>query len=232
MLKAIIKNILAEAINKTYVNDRFIDLIEVQNVTAKNVEADFFSNISMKLAKELKTSPMKISEEIIKNISITNDIQINVVRPGYINFLITDIKKNDIISIINNMDNLLLHCQSDDKKNINVEFVSANPTGPLHVGHGRGVIYGNIIAKFLKIQGHNVTKEYYVNDHGNQIRKLCLSVFSQIDASYGKNEEDLYQGNYIKEIALLLVKNNITITNKLNTSSNCLLYTSPSPRDS
>ena len=89
--------------------------------------------------------------------------------------------------------------------------MSANPTGPLHVGHGRGVIYGNIIAKFLKLQGHDVTKEYYVNDYGNQIKKLCLSVLSQINAIYGENEEELYQGNYIKEIALLMQKNNLEL---------------------
>ena len=142
---------------------------------------------------------------------MNNDIQIDIVKPGYINFLIKDMKKNNIISTINSNNDLLENCRSKNKLKINVEFVSANPTGPLHVGHGRGVIYGNIIAKFLKIQGHDVTKEYYVNDHGNQIKKLCLSVFSQINAIYGENEEELYQGNYIKEIALLIKQNNLEL---------------------
>ena len=210
-MKDIIKNILVDAINRTYPNKNFIKLIEVQNVTAKNVDADFFSNISMKLSKELKTNPMEIANQLIKNMSMNNDIQIDVVKPGYINFLIKDTKKNNIISAINSNNDLLENCRANNKLNINVEFVSANPTGPLHVGHGRGVIYGNIIAKFLKIQGHDVTKEYYVNDHGNQIKKLCLSVLSQINAIYGENEEELYQGNYIKEIALLMQKNNLEL---------------------
>jgi arginyl-tRNA synthetase len=210
-LKDIIKNILVDAINRTYPNKNFIKLIEVQNVTAKNVDADFFSNISMKLSKELKTNPMEIADQLIKNMSMNSDMQIDVVKPGYINFLIKETKKNNIISAINSNNDLLENCRANNKLNINVEFVSANPTGPLHVGHGRGVIYGNIIAKFLKIQGHDVTKEYYVNDHGNQIKKLCLSVLSQINTIYGENEEELYQGNYIKEIALLMQKNNLEL---------------------
>ena len=68
-----------------------------------------------------------------------------------------------------------------------------------------------MIAKFLIIQGHNVTKEYYVNDHGNQIRKLCLSILAHINENYSENEDDLYQGDYTKEIALLLEKNNIKL---------------------
>jgi len=211
VLKNIIKDILVDAVNKTYPNSKFTKLIEVQNVTAKNIEADFFSNISMKLSKELKKNPLDIAKNIAESIPKINDIKIDIVKPGYINFIINDKEKNNIISTINNSDDLLGHCRANKKLKINVEFVSANPTGPLHVGHGRGVIYGNMIAKFLKIQGHNVTKEYYVNDHGNQIRKLCLSVLSHIDELYAKNEDDLYQGEYTKEIAELIKKNNIEL---------------------
>lgn len=211
MLKNIIKDILVDAVNKTYPNSKFTKLIEVQNVTAKNIEADFFSNISMKLSKELKKNPLDIAKNIAESIPKINDIKIDIVKPGYINFIINDKEKNNIISTINNSDDLLGHCRANKKLKINVEFVSANPTGPLHVGHGRGVIYGNMIAKFLRIQGHNVTKEYYVNDHGNQIRKLCLSVLSHIDELYAKNEDDLYQGEYTKEIAELIKKNNIEL---------------------
>ena len=202
---------LADSIKKTYEDDKFVELIEVQNVTAKNIKADYFTNISMKLAKELKINPIKIADQIVKNLSSFNDIQVDIVKPGYINFLVEDTKKNNIISLINKSDDLLKNCKTEKKLRINVEFVSANPTGPLHIGHGRGVIYGNIIAKFLIIQGHDVTKEYYVNDHGNQIRKLCLSILAHINENYSENEDDLYQGDYTKEIALLLEKNNIKL---------------------
>ena len=210
-MKDIIKNMLADSIKKTYEDDKFVELIEVQNVTAKNIKADYFTNISMKLAKELKINPIKIADQIVKNLSSFNDIQVDIVKPGYINFLVEDTKKNNIISLINKSDDLLKNCKTEKKLRINVEFVSANPTGPLHIGHGRGVIYGNIIAKFLIIQGHDVTKEYYVNDHGNQIRKLCLSILAHINENYSGNEDDLYQGDYTKEIALLLEKNNIKL---------------------
>ncbi len=210
-MKDIIKNMLADSIKKTYADDKFVELIEVQNVTAKNIKADYFTNISMKLAKELKINPIKIADQIVKNLSSFNDIQVDIVKPGYINFLVEDTKKNNIISLINKSDDLLKNCKTEKKLRINVEFVSANPTGPLHIGHGRGVIYGNIIAKFLIIQGHDVTKEYYVNDHGNQIRKLCLSILAHINENYSENEDDLYQGDYTKEIALLLEKNNIKL---------------------
>ena len=210
-MKDIIKNMLADSIKKTYADDKFVELIEVQNVTAKNIKADYFTNISMKLAKELKINPVKIADQIVKNLSSFNDIQVDIVKPGYINFLVEDTKKNNIISLINKSDDLLKNCKTEKKLRINVEFVSANPTGPLHIGHGRGVIYGNIIAKFLIIQGHDVTKEYYVNDHGNQIRKLCLSILAHINENYSENEDDLYQGDYTKEIALLLEKNNIKL---------------------
>ena len=210
-MKDIIKNMLADSIKKTYEDDKFVELIEVQNVTAKNIKADYFTNISMKLAKELKINPIKIADQIVNNLSSSNDVRVDVVKPGYINFIVEDIKKNNIISLINKSDNLLQNCKTEKKLRINVEFVSANPTGPLHIGHGRGVIYGNMIAKFLIIQGHNVTKEYYVNDHGNQIRKLCLSILAHINENYSENEDDLYQGDYTKEIALLLEKNNIKL---------------------
>ena len=142
---------LADSIKKTYEDDKFVELIEVQNVTAKNIKADYFTNISMKLAKELKINPIKIADQIVKNLSSFNDIQVDIVKPGYINFLVEDTKKNNIISLINKSDDLLKNCKTEKKLRINVEFVSANPTGPLHIGHGRGVIYGNIIAKFLII---------------------------------------------------------------------------------
>ena len=91
----------------------------------------------MKLAKKLKNNPMSIADDTVKNIPETNDIKISIVQPGYINFLIMDKKKNDIITTINNCDDLLSECRTKNKKKINIEFVSANPTGPLHVGHGR-----------------------------------------------------------------------------------------------
>ena len=201
-MKDTIKDLLKKSIDKTYSGRDFTDLIEVQNVTAKNIEADYYTNISMKLAKLLKKNPTEIANKIIKSMDELDDIKFNVVKPGYINFLVKDSKRNNIISVINNTENLLSEYKTNKPKKVSIEFISANPTGPLHVGHGRGAIYGNIVSKFLKIQGHEIVKEYYVNDYGNQIKKLIISVLSNIDTKYvnGK-EEDLYQGDYIKKVA-------------------------------
>ena len=201
-MKNIIKKLLKEAIKKTYAEQDLTSLLEVQNVTAKNIQADYFTNISMKLAKILKTNPIEIAEKIISNMNSSEDIKFTIVKPGYINFSIVDGKKNNIISIINNAKDLLSNCKTTNSKKINIEFISANPTGPLHIGHGRGAIYGNIISKFLKIQGHQTVKEYYVNDHGNQIKKLVESVLSKIDSNYANGkDDDLYQGDYIETVA-------------------------------
>ena len=159
-MKNIIKKLLKEAVKKTYPDQDFSSLLEIQNVTAKNIQADYFTNISMKLAKILKTNPIEIADKIIGNMNNIDDIKFNIVKPGYINFSVGDGKKNNIISIINKSENLLSDCKTADPKKINIEFISANPTGPLHVGHGRGAIYGNIISKFLKIQGHHTAVSY------------------------------------------------------------------------
>ncbi len=200
-MKDIIKQLVSKAIRESYPGSNFEEFIEVQNVTAKNIDADYFTNISMKLAKKLKINPTTIAEKIIASLDKQEDFIYFFSKPGYINFKVTDIMKNNIIQKINESDNLLCGCKTDNPKKINVEFVSANPTGPLHVGHGRGAIYGNIIAKFLTIQGHNVTKEYYVNDFGNQIHILLISIFSKIDNEYAAGYNELYQGEYINHIA-------------------------------
>ncbi len=106
-MKDIIKNMLADSIKKTYEDDKFVELIEVQNVTAKNIKADYFTNISMKLAKELKINPIKIADQIVNNLSSSDDVRVDVVKPGYINFLVGDIKNINHISLINKSDKLL-----------------------------------------------------------------------------------------------------------------------------
>ena len=101
-MKDTIKDLLKKSIDKTYSGRDFTDLIEVQNVTAKNIEADYYTNISMKLAKLLKKNPTEIANKIIKSMDELDDIKFNVVKPGYINFLVKDSKRNNIISVMEN----------------------------------------------------------------------------------------------------------------------------------
>jgi len=201
-----LKDILKKAIIKSLVDrieeTELISEVEIQQATTKHIEVDYFSNIAMKLSKRLNDNPINIANQIVKKLNIYKEFTCKVEKPGYINFQINQSEKNHIIKLILDSKDLLSSCKSDKPKKINVEFVSANPTGPLHVGHGRGVVYGNIIAKFLKIQGHTVVKEYYINDFGNQMEKLIESIFVHIDDEHIKSKDkDLYLGDYIKKIA-------------------------------
>jgi len=196
-----LKNIIIEALKKSFEIEATEELVEIQK-SAKNIGSDYCTNIAMKLAKQLKMNPMEVADKILLKIEKSDMYESSTAKPGYINFIIKNTQKNNIVREILDSNNLLESCKTDQPKKINIEFVSANPTGPLHVGHGRGAIYGNIVAKFLKIQGHNVTKEYYVNDHGSQIEKLIISLYKKmgVDATYPGIDEDLYQGKYIEEL--------------------------------
>ena len=213
-----LKNIIIEALKKSFEIEAVEGLVEIQKA-AKNVGSDYCTNIAMKLAKQLKMDPMEVADKILLQIEKSDMYECSAAKPGYINFIIKNTQKNNIVREILDSNNLLESYKTNQPKKINVEFVSANPTGPLHVGHGRGAIYGNIIAKFLKIQGHNVTKEYYLNDWGKQTEMLFMSVMINTELRFKKNpktgnrvskenlikdsglEGDVYQGEYIKNIA-------------------------------
>ena len=159
----------------------------------KNNEfGDLSSNIPLLLTKELKKQPMQIADILrneIEQENINYIINITVTNPGFLNFKISNQYFQDQISII------LKHFDDYGKSNIgkgkqaNVEFVSANPTGPLTVGHGRNAIIGDIISNLLAWNGFNVTREYYFNDAGRQMRLLTESV----EARYFQIADDNFQ---------------------------------------
>ena len=142
------------------------------------------TNIALLLSKEINSTPMevgqKLSKYILKHKIIDN---VKIVKPGFINlWLKKEIWLNHIVDIIK-MDSLFGSSKIDKKKKINVEFVSANPTGPVHIGHCRGAVYGDVLANILKKVGHVVVKEYYINDTGVQIKNLANSVFYRYQES-------------------------------------------------
>ncbi len=200
-MKNRIKTEIIRVLKEIYDLSELEEIIEIQKTSNKHVASDYFSNIAMKLAKTLGENPLQIAEKIMSTINSEQNYQVWVAKPGYINFTLNQSQKNNVILEILDSENLLLEVKTENAKRIIVEFVSANPTGPLHVGHGRGAIYGNIISKYLEIQGHEVHKEYYVNDFGNQINKLVISVFSKIDKSIATENNDLYEGDYITDIS-------------------------------
>ena len=199
-MKNKLKNLLIEALKKDFGKNGLDELVEVQPTAAKHIKADYFSNIAMKLSKKLNKDPMDIALGIVKELQPTDLFTFDVAKPGYINFSIKNTQKNNIVTDIIKSKDLLAPFKTNSPKKIHVEFVSANPTGPLHVGHGRGAIYGNIIAKFLRIQGHDVHTEYYVNDVGRQMTLLFHSI-SKCEVSGDITKDELYKGEYIIDAA-------------------------------
>ena len=168
---------------------------------------DISCNIALLLAGDLKKNPMNIGEEILSllgKMNILNVQNISIAKPGFINFKITNIFFQSYLGeiIIKNKD--YGKGSLGKNKTANVEFVSANPTGPLTVGHGRNAIIGDIVSNILEWQDYQVTKEYYYNDAGRQMRKLGESVRARYLELQGEDfefPEDGYSGEYIVEIA-------------------------------
>ena len=178
----------------------------------KNIQyGDLSTNIALVLAQDLKTSPMDIAKIFVNEIvkyDIDNIINISIHKPGFINF---EISKNYFQSQISKIIKLSIKYGKGSigaGKSANVEFVSANPTGPLTIGHGRNAILGDVVSNILKWQGYDVTREYYFNDAGRQMRILAKSVEALYFKLLGENiqiPEDGYQGEYLKDIAKVIV---------------------------
>jgi arginyl-tRNA synthetase len=141
---------------------------------------DLSTNIALVLAKKTKQSPRKLAELIKKIIeeSIEDFSTIEVAGPGFINFRFSS--KTYQILILDILKSNEKYGSNNKKEKYNIEFVSANPTGPMHVGHSRGAIFGDVLANLLIFNGNSVVKEYYINDYGNQIINFAESVFYRL----------------------------------------------------
>jgi arginyl-tRNA synthetase len=173
---------------------------------------DLSCNVAMVLGKMSKLDPkniaIKLKEIFLNKIADFSDIEI--AGPGFLNIKLSkSALSNHINSILKNEKNYGSYLSNST---YNIEFVSANPTGPMHVGHCRGAIYGDVLANLLKFNGNKVTKEYYINDYGNQIKNFVESVYHRIiEIKYKKEfpkKENLYPGIYIQDIAAKIIKNN------------------------
>ena len=163
-------------------------------------KGDLTCNIALMLGNITKSNPREVGVEIgnmLEDLDLIRSIE--VAGPGFINIFLNH---SGILKIISDILNKKTISKVKKAKKIQVEFVSANPTGPLHVGHGRGAIYGDVISKLLEKKGHQVQKEYYVNDAGRQIDILTASVFLRaLNIEDSIFPESAYKGKYISEIA-------------------------------
>ena len=204
-----LKGILGDLYNSSDFDIKEFD-INIQENKEKE-HGDLASNIALVLAKPLGKNPKEIADQIKANFFTDEDItKVEVAGPGFINITFKRHIWPNFIS------NLLQNSENWDKleigkgKNINIEYISANPTGPLHAGHARGAVFGDSLASLLTKVGYSVTREYYINDAGNQIEKLVKSSLLRYNELVTNKLIDipdgLYPGEYLKEVGKTLFK--------------------------
>ncbi len=201
---------LTEALNKSLSSLEYPEK-NIQLSPPNNSEfGDLSTNVALTLSKDLKQNPMNIGKAIIDNVFLPEDLidEVTISQPGFINFKISNKYYYNILNEIID-DNKYGRGKSGEDKTANVEFVSANPTGPLTIGHGRNAVLGDCISNILEWSGFNVTREYYYNDAGRQMRILGQSVEARYFELLDKKSEfpeDGYEGDYIIEIANSIIE--------------------------
>ena len=175
----------------------------------ETINGDMSTNMAMVLSKEIKLNPRQIAQNFVPYIAKIPGIEkVDVAGAGFINIKLAQVTWTSCLK------NILLNELDWDKldlgkgKNINLEFVSANPTGPLHAGHARGAVFGDALASLLSKVGYKVTREYYINDAGSQIEKLVKSSLLRYEEYMGKKidqiPDGLYPGEYLKDVGKVL----------------------------
>ena len=213
-MKQKIEALILEAV-ETLKTEGVLDLEITPNVsvdrTRDSQHGDFASNLALVLAKPAKLNPRQLAEKLIAALPSNEAvIKVELAGPGFINFFIDPGSQFQIIRRIHAEGREFGLSQAGAGKKIQVEFVSANPTGPLHVGHGRGAAYGSVVADLLEAVGFDVHREYYVNDAGRQMDILATSVWLRYLEECGEIlpfPSNGYRGDYIREIAWNIHKN-------------------------
>ncbi len=207
-MKHEIEGLITDAL-ENLAHNGLLSLDRVPTVSAEPprsaAHGDFSSNIAMTLAKPCRRPPIEIAKLIVAHIAPSNAVEkIEIAPPGFINFYIaTSATLNAIQQVLAQGDHYG-HSEHGASHKVQIEFVSANPTGPLHVGHGRGAAYGAVLANLLAAVGYSVSREYYVNDAGRQMDILALSVWLRYLQNQGLEvtlPANAYQGDYVSTIA-------------------------------
>jgi arginyl-tRNA synthetase len=163
---------------------------------------DWATTVALRLAKPAKRAPREIAQALVDHLEVPDVVaEVSIAGPGFVNFRLAHRYHEDLVRRIltEGLAYARTELPDDERETVNVEFVSANPTGPLHVGAGRWAATGDAIAELLEAAGHAVTREYYVNDAGEQIRRFGESVV--LVATGGELTEDHYRGSYVADVA-------------------------------
>lgn len=170
-----------------------------------NSHGDFTTNIAMILSKSLSLKPRELAEKIIAHLPVSPVIQkVEIAGPGFINFFLVNQSEHASIEQAITLKEKFGCATIGKNKKIHIEYVSANPTGPLHVGHGRGAAFGACVSNVLQAMGYDVHREYYVNDAGRQMRILGASIWLRYIELFGATitiPRNAYRGNYVIDIA-------------------------------
>lgn len=180
-------------------------MLELNTDPLKQNFGDLTSNAALTLAKIIKKSPRAVGEEIVATFSHPAIAKIELAGPGFLNIFLTPQAFTSLTQDLFVAREKFFKSQEEFiKEKINIEFISANPTGPLHFGHGRGGIIGDVLGNILTFFGHKVTKEFYINDAGSQIKKLAMSLIIRCQQALGIDAqlpEEAYHGHYLQELA-------------------------------
>ena len=215
----IFENYLSKINNLILQNKDILKLKNFDNLHNINLEVppehfnfDLSSNISLILAKSNNLNPKNLALDL-KNLllnKINHFENIEIAGPGFLNIKLS--KKGMILNINEILANKENYGAKKSNETFNIEFVSANPTGPMHIGHCRGAVFGDVLSNLLLFNGNRVIKEFYINDYGNQIKNFVESVYCRIrEIKFNEkfvNKENLYPGVYIKEIAEKILREN------------------------
>ena len=226
-MKAHLTELLAQAAKTTAAEVAESDIQLERPKTAQH--GDFSTNLAMTLAKPLRQNPRAIAESLIKNLPASDFLEkVEIAGAGFINFFLSTRARQAIIQDIFKLGeqygcNNLGHNTAGQPRKVQVEFVSANPTGPLPVGHGRGAAVGDCIARLLETSGWNVTREFYYNDAGVQIDNLTKSVQARCKGITPDHEgwpEEGYRGDYIADIAQAFLDKQTIIADDMEFTAN------------
>ena len=187
---------------------------------------DYASNLAMAVAKDLSQTPREVAEKICSLLPSEEWIEkVNIAGPGFINFYLKKDTHNEILLLIEESGRDFGRNNSGNGERVLIEYVSSNPTGPLHVGHGRGAAFGSVLSELLRCAGYKVDEEYYVNDHGRQMNILTISIWLRYLHQNGqelKFSKKGYQGVYVEQLAKQLAEEKGTKYNLKENESDLL----------
>lgn len=203
-IEKLLKTKICDALTKLNIEFKEQDVVIL--TCKEKSHGDYSSNIAMRFASLLKKAPRDIANLIIENIDKDGIDKIEVAGPGFINFFMSNNTLSEVVGKVIALGDKYGDGETKHKR-VNVEFVSANPTGYLHLGHARNAAIGDSISRILKKDGYDVVNEYYINDAGNQINNLGKSIYARYKELFGENivfDDDMYRGHEIIDIANLI----------------------------